>query len=240
MKTLMMIAVLLVSTMLQAQFTCGDQVQYAGQTYNTVQIGTQCWFKENLNVGTMIPGGQMQTNNGVIEKHCYNNIEATCALYGGLYQWDEMMQYATSEKGICPSGWHVPDITEWTDLFDLYGGRALAGGKLSSPDGWKPVSNYPSSVNYYYTVRCPECKHTNESGLTLLPNGYNVLGRFGGLTVNSYTWTSTKVIDNYFHPTFGSDGQDYPVVFSTYNTLAGVGGDTQQKYHSYGVRCVKD
>ena len=30
-------------------------VTYEGQTYNTVQIGTQCWFKENLNVGTMIP-----------------------------------------------------------------------------------------------------------------------------------------------------------------------------------------
>ena len=31
-------------------------VAYEGQTYNTVQIGDQCWFKENLNVGTMITG----------------------------------------------------------------------------------------------------------------------------------------------------------------------------------------
>ncbi len=38
-------------------------VTYEGQTYNTVQIGNQCWFKENLNVGTMIngSGGQQTT-----------------------------------------------------------------------------------------------------------------------------------------------------------------------------------
>jgi len=68
-------------------------VVYGGQTYNTVQIGTQCWLKENLNIGTKIPGTQNQANNGTIEKYCYNNDEANCAIYGGLYQWNEMMQY---------------------------------------------------------------------------------------------------------------------------------------------------
>jgi uncharacterized protein (TIGR02145 family) len=38
------------------------------------------------------------------------NSESYCDIYGGLYQWDEMMQYVTAEKtkGICPTGWHLP------------------------------------------------------------------------------------------------------------------------------------
>jgi hypothetical protein len=66
-------------------------VTYEGQVYNTIQIFSQCWFKENLNAGTMIPGTQGMINNSVIEKYCYNNELDSCAKYGGLYQWDEIM-----------------------------------------------------------------------------------------------------------------------------------------------------
>ena len=38
----------------KATTTCGQAVSYGGQSYNTVQIGSQCWFKENLNAGSMI------------------------------------------------------------------------------------------------------------------------------------------------------------------------------------------
>ena len=31
-----------------------ETVEYEGKTYNTVQIGEQCWLKENLDIGTMI------------------------------------------------------------------------------------------------------------------------------------------------------------------------------------------
>ncbi|HSL89900.1 MAG TPA: hypothetical protein VK870_11395 [Ignavibacteriaceae bacterium] len=48
-------------------------VTYAGKTYNTVQIGNQCWLKENLDVGNMIIGSLNQFDNGIIEKYCYNN-----------------------------------------------------------------------------------------------------------------------------------------------------------------------
>ena len=53
-------------------------VTYAGKTYNTVQIGNQCWLKENLDVGTMIQGSQNQTNNSMIEKFCYDNNPNNC------------------------------------------------------------------------------------------------------------------------------------------------------------------
>ena len=101
-------------------------VEYFGKIYNTVQIGDQCWFKENLDVGTMIISdsnhtGFQQTDNNVIEKYCYGNDEANCNAYGGLYEWTEAMQYVTTEgtQGICPSGWHIPTITEMGVLVTL-------------------------------------------------------------------------------------------------------------------------
>ncbi|MEI7982543.1 MAG: FISUMP domain-containing protein [Bacteroidota bacterium] len=70
--------------------TCGQQIIDArdGKAYSTVLIGTQCWLAENLNVGVRIDGVQEQTNNGTIEKYCYNKDEANCAIYGDLYQWN--------------------------------------------------------------------------------------------------------------------------------------------------------
>ncbi len=99
-------------------FACGDLVSYAGESYPTVKIGTQCWFAENLNVGTRVSGSSNMSNNGTIEKYCYDNSESNCNTYGGLYQWDEMMAYSTTQgtKGICPSGWHLPRDSEWYTL----------------------------------------------------------------------------------------------------------------------------
>ncbi|MCD4736058.1 MAG: T9SS type A sorting domain-containing protein [Bacteroidales bacterium] len=91
---------------------------YEQQLYYTVQIGGQCWMKENLNVGIKISGSQSSTNNGTIEKYCHNNSTANCDIYGALYQWNEMMQYTsdTTAQGICPEGWHIPTDHEWKVL----------------------------------------------------------------------------------------------------------------------------
>jgi len=93
-------------------------VDYDGKTYNTVLIGNQCWLKENLDVGTMINSSSTQDNNGIIEKYCYNNVLDSCTTYGGLYQWNEAMQYITTEgaQGICPTGWHIPGYAEFQTL----------------------------------------------------------------------------------------------------------------------------
>jgi len=109
-------------------FTCGDTVNYSGGTYHTVQIGTQCWLKENLNVGTVIQGTDTAKNNGTIEKYCYQNETANCSTYGGLYLWDEAMQYDTTSgtRGICPSGWHMPTFAECETLKTAVGNNGNA------------------------------------------------------------------------------------------------------------------
>lgn len=129
-------------------------ISYGGQTYETVIIGSQIWMAENLNIGTMIGAWSLQTNNGIIEKYCYNSDESYCDTYGGLYQWNEMMQYVTTEgaQGICPDGWHLPTDDEWKTLemelgmsqseADGYGFRGTdEGERMKSTSGWANDGN---------------------------------------------------------------------------------------------------
>ena len=102
------------------------------QTYTTVKIGTQCWMAENLNYGNLIVSTQMQRDNCISEKYCFSDIPANCTSYGGLYQWDELMQYdnAAAAQGFCPPGWHVPTENEWNTLFNSYISNGFAGAPL--------------------------------------------------------------------------------------------------------------
>ena len=165
-----------------SSFTCGDPFTDPrdGQTYNSVQIGDQCWMAENLNIGGMINGSEEMTDNGVIEKYCYDNDPANCDEYGGLYQWNEMMEYTTTPgvQGICPSGWHLPTDGEWTTLTDFLGGESVAGGKMkeTGTTHWNP----------------PNTGATNESGFTALPGGYRLNGNFNNLGSNGSFWSSNE------------------------------------------------
>ena len=115
-------------------FSCGGLLLDArdGQAYNTVQIGTQCWMAESMNIGVMTSHNSPMANNGVIEKYCYENDVIKCQEWGGLYQWDEAMQYSTNEgsQGICPASWHIPSETEWDILDDFFVHHSVAGGKM--------------------------------------------------------------------------------------------------------------
>jgi uncharacterized protein (TIGR02145 family) len=106
----------------------GPNIDGGGAYYNTIQIGTQCWMKENLNNGTTIDTSLNQTNNSIVEKYCYENNSAYCTTWGGLYTWDETMQYVTTPgtKGICPTGWHIPTLEEFETLSIAVGGDGNA------------------------------------------------------------------------------------------------------------------
>lgn len=129
------------------------------KAYPTVMLGSQCWLGANLNYGASIPYTQVQLDNCVNEKYCYNNDPANCSGtganglqngMGGLYQWDEMMQYtaAPASQDICPAGWHVPAENEWNVLFTFYGGNAFAGAKLQDVNQVPGFHALPSGVVY--------------------------------------------------------------------------------------------
>jgi uncharacterized protein (TIGR02145 family) len=100
--------------------------------YPTIKIGAQCWMAANLNFGNTVPSSSMQRDNCVVEKYCFNDNAANCISLGGLYQWDEMMQFNALQaiQGICPPEWHVPTENEWTTLFNFYTSNGFAGSPL--------------------------------------------------------------------------------------------------------------
>ena len=117
-------------------FLCGNSLTDVrdSKQYPTVQIGTQCWMAANLNFGQVIASSLFQTDNCTPEKYCYNDNPANCATSGGLYQWDEFMQYVNIQgtQGLCPPGWHIPTEVEWMLLFSNYINNGFAGGPLKS------------------------------------------------------------------------------------------------------------
>lgn len=153
-------------------FICGaSKVNYGGQNYNTVLIGNQCWLKENLNVGTLVNGYSGMSNNSITEKYCYNNDTINCNIYGGLYTWNEAMQYVNIEgtKGICPTGWHIPTFAEFQTLVTFVGNNGNALKRVDQGTG--------------------EGQGTNTSGFSALltggksytGGGFVGLGEFGNL-----------------------------------------------------------
>ncbi len=171
---------------------CGSVV-YGGKTYNSVIIGMQCWMNENLNIGTAVLGSQDQANNNIIEKYCYNNIPANCDVYGGLYQWGEVVQYlngATNTtkwepvptgnvQGICPEGWHLPSDAEWNSLATYLGGASVAGGKMKET----------GTVHW----AAPNTGATNASGFTGLPGGdRDVSGSFIFQAIYGDFWAASE------------------------------------------------
>ena len=203
-------------------FFCGQSFKDLrdGKVYTTVQIGTQCWMAQNLNIGNKIDGSGEQTNNSptpIIEKYCNDNNESNCDIYGGLYQWDEMMQYSTTSgvQGICPTGWHVPTDAEWATLITFLGGESVAGGKMKET-GTTHWNGYNTGA-------------TNSSGFTALPGGYRATSGLYYITGwNCNLWSSTQ----------NSTTDAWNRILN--ENSAYVYRDWHTKGFGFSVRCVRD
>jgi uncharacterized protein (TIGR02145 family) len=196
-------------------FACDDEIRYEGKTYHTVLIGSQCWMKENLNVGTMIPGSSEQTNNSLIEKYCYDEDTANCTIYGGLYQWNETMLYVTTlgTKGICPDGWHIPTEAEFQIMTTAVGNNGNALKEIGQGSGGGTGTNTSG-----FSALLTGARYIDGGGYFF---GYGALGN------ETYFWNSNNsgTLGYYL---FLSSNNSNVLLYSTF------------KRYGFSVRCLKN
>lgn len=181
-----------------------------GQLYRTVTIGTQTWMAQNLNY-------RNTTGSSDTVGVCYNNSADSCAKYGRLYTWSEVMNGSTSSatspsgvQGICPTGWHVPSDAEWHTLIAVSMDSATSATNLKSTSGWISRNG------------------TDTYGFRALPGGYVSGTSFNYVGYYGYWWSATE----YGAADAWSRGMD--------NRGAYVYRYNYFKTYGFSLRCSKD
>ena len=204
-----------------------------GNIYKTVKIGDQVWMAENLNY--------YDATDLSVKKNswCYGQSDRTtcftCGVAGRYYTWSaaidsvklandadnpqncgfrKLCSLPAKVRGICPSGWHLPDVTEWNVLFETVGGQSEAGKVLKSQSGWNGDNG------------------SDAVGFSALPAGVkNDSGYFVDDGIVAYFWSASEVINYesvYAYSIFLDNGHESATLYSFRKTQA------------FSVRCVKD
>lgn len=191
-----------------------------GNSYPVVQIGDQYWMGTNLRTtrycdGTSIPQITGNTEwtlaSGGAWCH-YENDASHDATYGKLYNWLVM----DGPCSVCPTGWHVPNDSDWTELTDFLGGGGVAGGKLKS-----------TGTEYWQS---PNTGATNSSGFAALPGGLRVTdaGASTDMGTDAYFWSTSSI-----NP---GNGRYYKL---THWQSGSTRSDAEKRY-GFSVRCIRD
>lgn len=106
-------------------FICGASKlkDRQGNIYETVVIQSQCWMKSNMRA-KVFPDSTAIANGGssLSEMDAYYYVVDTSStpldssMYGYLYNWK-------AAKDICPTGWHLPTVTDWNTFTSYLSGK---------------------------------------------------------------------------------------------------------------------
>ncbi len=180
-------------------------IDYDNNVYPTVQIGSQCWFRENVRSKHYADGTPLTDGTGAGNIRFdfttpywfdYNDDPSNSYVYGRLYTAAAVMKGESSSQwdtvrhqGICPVGWHMPKDKEWMRLEACLGMLDTnncmhcwrgtdQGNKLkeADPTHWGP---------YYHG--------SNSSGFSALPAGIRSSnGDFKELGITTVWWIGTS------------------------------------------------
>lgn len=205
--------------------TYGSLTDIDGNVYKTITVNGREWMAENLNVGRFRNGDQIflvSDNNGwansILQPYsCYyqNEVSNACP-YGRIYNF-----YAvTDSRGLCPTGWHVPDNYEWSLLDNALGGNPISGGKM------KTIGTVEEGNSLWYA---PNTGATNFSGFSAVPGGYR--SQFGFYTqkgYGAYYWSGQSAGSN--------DGWFQQLLYDN----SSLTGNIFDGRFGTSVRCIRD
>lgn len=171
-----------------------------GNVYQTVRIGDQVWMAENLRAtrfsdGKAIP---LAANQGAWRDltgpgFCYpGNTTNSDSIkkFGALYNWN-----AVNTKKLAPSGWRVPDTTDWKVLesyliangYNWDGtttGNKIAKSLAAKTDWWARTAQGAIGT---------DLSANNKSGFSALPAGCRwQQGSFDRMTKQGYWWSANS------------------------------------------------
>ena len=214
---------------------------YDGNVYNTVQIGDQCWTRENLRVthysdGTPIPAGGDNYSYTAPYYYNYSSSGIPLSERGYLYNWAAAMHGAASSsavpsgvQGVCPTGWHLPSDAEWTQLENYVGSQSeytcgddsyYIAKALASTEGWNTSTNNCAVGN--------DPSSNNATGFSAVPAGSCDGSSFDDAGSGAYFWSSTEHSSSYAY-------DRHLFYYSAYVDRYDYG-----KRNGFSVRCLRD
>jgi len=164
-----------------------------GNIYPTVIIGDQKWMAENLNFD----------DNFVHGSSLHLNDESSELAFGYSYEWDVAVV-----NGLCPTGYHLPDMADWEELASWVASRdvfdnvqennswvALAKHLKADNDSW----NFSNGVQNLDTYGFAALSTSWDSGTS---NGFIWAG------VDAYFWSGSDSTADYayaYHMSYFND-----------------------------------
>lgn len=244
--------------LLQARFVAGEfdgrpcpdvptVTDIDGNIYTTVQIGCQCWMRENLRTthyanGTPVPMDTAKYSDYESYRYYPDHDERNVPVFGYLYNWDAAIgENAPSDanpsgvQGICPDGWHLPSMLEFDDLeshvssIDRYvcdNEGSHIGKALADTSSWDDFSSEEAHL-----LHSPghDRAANNATGFSALPAGDVIGGPENYFHQSAYFWTSSEFSS--FQAPYRYVDHDMPVFGINYNS---------NKRTGRSVRCVKN
>lgn len=185
-----------------------------GNKYKSIIVGDQEWLSKNLlvtrfNNGDTIPFVVNDSEWENIESPAYWHATSSKNIKkdGRLYNW----YVVNDSRNICPSGWHVPDDSEWTLLINSLGGSNKAGDILKNK---KPFLSENKRIKINFNANL---------------NGYKAFdGEFCDYGVKSSWWTSSENVSNTAWNRF------------IYSNSKSVFRDDEIKQSGLSIRCIKN
>ena len=211
-------------TCVEVPWACGDPLEYQGYDYETIQIGEQCWFAENLRAeqyrdGSTIPKAETLdewfAGYGV---QCSFSFDEEISAERGLFYNGFAVN---DERKLCPSGWHVPTDEEFMILEDLLG---------MPEDDIQSV--YWRGTNEGAKLRTSSLLFdgyigTDEVGFNGVPAG-TLFADFGSLNYSLHLWSST------------STSQYYNVYRAVDASPGGIYRSSHIVSDGHSIRCIHD
>lgn len=215
---------------LELTWVCGDPLEYHGYDYETVLIGEQCWFAENLRTQNYRNGGEIVSGLDEVgwssvpvgQRTLYGEGSSDCDNY--LMEFDGCDETLASEvfgslynahavlntQQLCPNHWSVPSEDDWVELKQEILNNAEDFQSLLSDELWSNSSG------------------DNSSGFNALPGGNRYAsGWYSNIGAYGCWWTTT---------TAGANTVKYALINGSQSMVI---FDSDLAY-GFSVRCIRD